>query len=188
MTKLVYLSGKSRAGKDEVTKIWCKLCPSFTKMAFADEIKKKTSDILGVKLEDLSDPATKEKYRAFLIFGGQLVRSIDSNYWVKKVVGSDSFRKKDVIISDVRFLNEMNELDYLGGYYGKEVISINVFANQDIRVVRGANPEFFNDKSETDLDCCDSGDFDWRIANNGTLQELEANVKFIFKEMGWPVK
>lgn len=180
MSKLVYLSGKARSGKDEFAKIWCRLNPSFKRMAFADAIKSKAAEILGVKLEDLSNPDTKEKYRAFLIFGGQLVRSVDPLYWVKQVINDPYFKTGDVIITDVRFPNEINELDYWANKYEKDIMYVKIGAPEKIRIERGANPEFFDDISETALD--DIGTVhmnDYTVWNSGTLEELEGCVKNI---------
>ena len=184
MSKLIYLSGKARSGKDEFAKIWCKLNPSFKRMAFADAIKSKAAEILGVKLEDLSNPETKEKYRAFLIFGGQLVRSVDPLYWVKQVVNDPYFKTGDVIITDVRFPNEINELDYWATKFDKEIIRIRMVASEEVRLARGANPEFFNDISETALDNFDPAYFT-TFVNDSTLEHLEDCAKFIEKTIDW---
>ena len=179
MSKLIYLSGKARSGKDEFARLWIKNNPKFIRMAFADEIKSMTSQILGVKLEDLSNPETKEKYRAFLIYGGQLVRAIDPDYWVKKVTSREDFKRKDVIITDVRCVNEMEELEYRAEYYFKEAIGVRISALEPVRLARGANPDFFDDVSETSMD---NEHLTWNIANNGTLEDLEKEIK---KVMAW---
>ena len=176
MSKLVYLTGKARSGKDEVAKIWQKYCPSFTRMAFADEIKYLTSDILKVDYKDLSNPDTKEKYRAFLIYGGQIVRAIDKDYWVKKITSKNQFKNEDVIITDVRFLNEIQELDYRGDYFAKDIISIRIRATDETRKARGANPEFFDDISETELDFLKDSDFNYTIVNDTSLLGLEQRI------------
>lgn len=176
MSKLVYLTGKARAGKDEFARLWIKHNPTFKKLAFADEIKKLTSKILGLKLEDLSNPETKEKYRAFIIFGGQLGRHIDPDIWIRRLMNTPEFAG-DSIVSDVRFQNELDTLESLDGYpYHKKICPIRIKASEKNRLARGANPEFFDDISETDLDAYEDDDFEFTVENNSTLEDLERKV------------
>ena len=81
MNYTLLLTGKMRAGKDELAKIMLKLDPSLRRMAFADKLKELSAQVLGIPVEDLHDAEKKKQYRDRLIFGGNLVRSVSPHTW-----------------------------------------------------------------------------------------------------------
>ena len=91
---------------------------------------------------------------------GEFHRSIDVNYWVKKVV--DKIEKEcysNVIITDIRYPNELS--------------AINTFSGVSINIVREDAPEIHGSKhsSETSMDSVT--DYDFVVNNNGTIEDLK---------------
>jgi phosphomevalonate kinase len=181
MTKIsVVLTGKTKAGKDETCKILLNFLPpdtGFQRVALADTLKCFVATVRGVPVQDMIDPEKKEIYRGDLIFAGKIGRLIDSNAWV-------NFIKKpavqgNIICTDARFKNELEFFESLPQDTQNQVetITVRIKASDESRIERGANPAFFTDESETDLDYLPDRAFDFVIENDGSLAQLEDQVK-----------
>jgi hypothetical protein len=170
MKYTLLLTGKMRAGKDELAKIMIKLDPSLRRMAFADELKRLSAEVLGIPVEDLHDPEKKKLYRDRLIFGGNLVRAIAPHTWADHIYYSDEYQQNNVIITDARYPNEIENGKFLAKDTHRKVLVVRIEASDEIREQRGANPEFEKDVSEISLD---SYPYDVRIRNESTVEELE---------------
>ena len=175
---VIGISGKIGSGKDTVADILIENF-HFLKRSFAYGLKKKAMDDFDLTKDQVYDPALKEitilEYgkspREILqLMGTEWYRSIDPNYWVKSLYKELSFHffgmdtNMAICIPDVRFPNEFDFIDSIGG--------------MNIRVVR---PEYSQSThtahaSETALDDIDI----LTIVNDGTLEELKVKVlKFI---------
>jgi len=169
---IIGLSGKARAGKDTVAAILVEDY-GFTKLAFADVIKAAvyTLDpiisLSGLRLQHLVDSngweAAKEfpeVRRLLQVFGSEVGRDmIDPQIWIEITMHGIK-ASANVVISDVRFKNEAEEIKYQGG--------------QVWRITRAINDTIDFHRSETELD---SWNFDQYVPNNGTLEDLREEVR-----------
>lgn len=105
---IIGLSGFSKAGKDEAAKA---LYPQFTRVAFADALKRELAISLGVSLEELEQ--RKEEFRGDMVELGRSRRAEDPDYWIK---ATQPLPTGDVVVTDVRYLNEARWIKEQGGY------------------------------------------------------------------------
>jgi len=105
-----------------------------------------------------------------LIFGGNLVRAIAPHTWADHIYYSDEYQQNNVIITDARYPNEIENGKFLAKDTHRKVLVVRIEASDEIREQRGANPEFEKDVSEISLD---SYPYDVRIRNESTVEELE---------------
>lgn len=171
---IIGLSGKARAGKDSVAQILVEEY-GFTRLAFADVIKAcvYTLDpiisLSGLRLQHLVDTngweAAKdfpEVRRLLQVFGTEVGRNlIDEQIWIEMTLAGAK-ASSNIVISDVRFRNEAEEIKYQGG--------------QVWRITRATGDVIDFHRSETELD---SWTFDYYVPNNGTLDDLKNEVKEI---------
>ena len=169
---IIGLSGKAQAGKDTVATILVEDY-GFTRLAFADVIKAAvyTLDpiisLSGLRLQHLVDAngwdsakQFPEVRRLLQVFGSEVGRDlIDEQIWIELTMNGIK-ASANIVISDVRFKNEAEEIKYQGG--------------QVWRVTRAINDTIDYHRSETDLD---SWNFDQYIPNNSTLEELRNEVR-----------
>lgn len=175
---IIGLSGKARAGKDTVATILVEYY-GFTRLAFADVIKAcvYTLDpiisLSGLRLQYLVDTNGWESAKEFpevrrllQVFGSEVGRElIDEQIWIEMTM-SGIKAGSNIVISDVRFKNEAEEIKYQGG--------------QVWRITRAINADNDNHLSETQLD---SWNFDHYVPNNGTMEDLKKEVKDIMWRM-----
>jgi hypothetical protein len=101
--------------------------------------------------------------RSFAILIGSVMRSVDSDYWVKRAVKVMD-PQKDYVITDLRYRNEAEVLRReLDGKFNLVLVRINRFEDTASK-----------DPSERDLDQYEH--FDHMIENDGTIDELWAKV------------
>lgn len=169
---IIGLSGKARAGKDTVATILVEDY-GFTRLAFADIIKAAvyTLDpiisLSGLRLQHLVDTNGWESAKQFpevrrllQVFGSEVGRDmIDAQIWIELTMNGIK-ASANIVISDVRFKNEAEEIKFQGG--------------QVWRVTRAINDSIDFHRSETELD---SWNFDQYIPNNGTLDDLRNEVR-----------
>lgn len=170
---IIGIAGKKRAGKSEVAKILVEEF-GFTHLAFADAIKAAvyTLDpiisLSGLRLQYLVDnngwEAAKEfpeVRRLLQKFGTEVGRDlIDKQIWVE-ITMSGIKASSNVVLSDVRFRNEAEEIKYQGG----QVWRVNRITAEDVI-------DFH--RSETELD---DWTYDQYIPNNGSLEDLRAEIR-----------
>ena len=177
------IHGHARSGKDTLGQYLINIFKEeynrhFMRVAFADELKKMCAQHFDLSYEQLwGDKKEEPDFRyvkelpgegtvlpdeffwtpreIMQEFGG-FYRKIDRNFWVNildKYVGNG----KDVIVTDVRYLNEVGYIEENGGV--------------NIRVVRDVDNKIHgqNHASETELDNCA---FDITVENNSTLEGL----------------
>ena len=169
---IVGLSGKARAGKDSVAQIFVEEF-GFTRLAFADVIKAcvyKLDPIVslsGLRLQYLVDSNGWESAKDFpevrrllQVFGSEVGREmIDPQIWIEITMHGIK-KSADIVISDVRFKNEAEEIKYQGG--------------EVWRITKATGEYIDTHRSETELD---EWTFDHYIPNNGTLDDLRREVK-----------
>lgn len=109
--------------------------------------------------------------RALIILEGSIKRSVDSNFWVKKVMkemeGDGLYYKPELcVISDCRYKSEVKAFKEK---FGKDLITIRINRFNTINT---------NDPSERDLD---NYNFDYVLNNNGSLEDLYKKIDEIFR-------
>jgi len=166
----VALVGKAGAGKDTIADYLVQNY-GFKKFAFADKIKEIVYDLF---------PDAGPKPRKLFQDVGMFFRGIDKDVWVKYLCRKVEKEPGNVVVADVRFKNELEELRKLG------FISVRVEAAEEIRKRRllerdgEINKERLNHVSETDLDdvVCD-----YLIVNNEKLEQLYSMIKLLIESL-----
>jgi hypothetical protein len=155
---LIGISGKKYSGKDSVFNFIRQLYTPLLKVeriGFADALKEEVAREFKVTLEYLEEH--KADFRLMLQAWGNGKRDIiDRNYWINKVVVELNYTHADIIvIPDVRYKNEADIINTLGGHL--------------LRVNRMNGHTTDSHPSEIDLD---DYKFQHVIQNDGTLDDL----------------
>lgn len=171
---IIGLAGYARSGKDEVAKILVKNY-GYERVAFADSIKEfllKVNPILenGKRLNEVTQEfgwdiakAQSETRRLMQEVGVTARTLFGEDFWIGLALKKIGYNDR-VVISDVRFRNEINAIHSLEG---------KVF-----RVMREGVGPINSHISEKDIDGAYVNGY---IPNNGTLQELEEYVDNIMR-------
>lgn len=179
---IILIAGKSGAGKNKVQDIIEEICfhdaKPYMSMAFAVQLKEHLSRMFDIPLNHFYDEKLKEypfKFPRELmnIVGTDLFRnSFDKNVWVKlwcKTIKKCYKNSEVVIVPDLRFKNEM---EIVKEEFSNDYTVISLYVKRD-------SCNKFGYESENSLT---SNDCSYIIDNNGTLEELETQVKaFLFK-------
>jgi dephospho-CoA kinase len=170
-TTIIGLSGKKHSGKNTVAKMIETLAGvSVVEIGFADALKKEVAKACGTSVSFIDEH--KDNFRLILQgWGTDYKRKlISDSYWTDKVLQQIQDAINDdiqlVIITDVRFPNEYNFINSLGGI-----------------LVRISRPiiNADNHPSETALDSVNN----WHhiILNTGTIDDLEPQVEELIKKI-----
>ncbi len=159
---IIAISGKQFSGKDQLTEILIKHLPNFTQIPLALAIKQAYGEKYGLSLDEIE--ANKAQHRPGLIKLGDWGRSQDPDYWLKQVLESSGNK----IISDVRLKREYDLLK------AQDAFLIRLEASREIRSQRGTLVSE-NDLTECDLD--NTSHWDALLRNEGSIQELEEQLK-----------
>lgn len=174
---LIGLAGKMRTGKDTIHEILARpYWGYFERVAYGDELKRRYSE--------QSDYSENSKDRKGLQIFGQSEREKDPKVWVKPVeVKLEMLLNhygRNVVITDVRQPNEVEQIREWGGY----LIRVNV--KDEIRLARmNANGDKFKLEDlqhETEL-YIDGFDADYELDNNEGFKELNAQVDAILADI-----
>tara|TARA_B100000902_G_C27302557_1_gene913663 strand:- start:1868 stop:2413 length:546 start_codon:yes stop_codon:yes gene_type:complete len=112
---IIGISGAARSGKDSFYLLFKKILNEdfqIERSAFADELKKDIRPLLIEKFNiDVNSYSDEEKeiVRPLMVSYGTLARSIDENFWIKKISNKVEKEQESNIISvitDVRYSNE----------------------------------------------------------------------------------
>lgn len=155
--KIIILSGKQFCGKDTVAKILLQKFTDFTRIGLGDAIKLEYGEKIGLTLEEVEK--NKSQYRADLQALGNMRRSEDSDYWIKKVISLP----QNIIVPDVRVQREYDYFKTAGAFM------IRVEASEQARAKRGTLSAQ-NDITETALD--NITDWNYIVTNEGTYEDL----------------
>ena len=168
MKKLICLSGKQYSGKDTVAKIILEKFPDFVRIGIGDAIKIEYGKIHNLTYEEIE--ANKGKYRTGLIELGNKGRSIDPDFWLKKIIETDL----NIVVTDVRLLHEAEVFKSAGAFL------IRVEASHETRSKRGVITNA-GDRTEVELD--NYAKFDYIIDNNSTYDELLAKSEPLIEKL-----
>ena len=174
------LIGKARSGKDTIAD-YLNSQYEIIKAPFADNLKRRAKNdfdltyeqLWGNEKEIIDERYNKTPRQILQIMGTDWFRSIDSNFWIKEnyryINTIHSANINGISITDVRFQNEADFVQEIGGYL--------------IKVERTDRDKISNEihASETELESIKS---DLVISNNGTLEELYAKVDIALIKLG----
>lgn len=117
---LIALSAKSLGGKTTAANYLVNQ-HGFTRISFAHALKLKvmadfdfTRSQVFDDAKDVVDPRYGVAPREILIGVGNLYRTYDKDYWVKRALKNVT-SDQDVVIDDLRFINEAEHISSLGG-------------------------------------------------------------------------
>lgn len=166
--KIIILSGKQYSGKDTVAKILLENLTNFRRIGLGDAIKIEYSEKKGITFDEIEK--NKHLYRQDLIDLGNKRRSEDKDYWIKKVIKMDG----NIIVPDVRVKRELE--------FFKEAnaVSIRVDATRETRSARG---KLVGETDITEVDLDDINDWNFRISNDSTYENLQAESIELAKEI-----
>lgn len=145
---IIGLTGQRRSGKSTAAELLVEISANFTRLAFADALKKQIADQYHMDVRDLYSDSTKEKYRQLMQDFGTQARSINPCVFVEPIFKYiDAEPERNYIIEDVRYVEELKEL------LKRQGILIKVFADPKVRADRGAveSKELDNHSSETEV-------------------------------------
>lgn len=157
MQLIVGLSGYAGSGKDALGAILCEHY-GFERVAFADAIKQ-----LAVSLG--WDGVKDERGRRLLQHAGMCAREYNPEVWIEKAM-QKSAALDAVVITDVRFANEVEAIKRQGGII--------------VRVIRDGIGPVNNHASEMELG---QDDCDFIVHNDGTLDDLAETARLLFERI-----
>lgn len=208
MKKIIGVCGIKGSGKDTIGNIICKNDDSFVKMSFADTLKDITSILMGwdrkllqgdtiesrewrEKADDYWSDAFGKMITPRIILqqlGTEVLRNnFLESIWVdslkKKIINSD----KNIVITDVRFPNEIDMIKELGGtIYRVERGELPKWYHEvnDLRFYQDAMPESNILYVVDGLDKIHESEWKWIgydkpsyiFKNDGTIEDLEKEV------------
>lgn len=176
---VVALMGASKVGKDEIGGTF--IMNGFIRYAFGDEVKNEYADSVGLSREDMYNE-NKDVNRPGIIAYGEGKRAIDPHHWVNKIkdsINTDVEAHKNIVITDLRRIPEIDFIQELKEKYGKDKIFL-------IQVLRPKeNGGVFDEDAET-AKAIAYAHFhkyvDFTIVNFSTPYELQALVHNIIQE------
>jgi hypothetical protein len=106
--RIIALAGYAGSGKDAIAA----LLPGFTRVAFADELKRRAAVALGTDVETIE--ARKRELRPALVAIGAGARLLDPEHWIRPVEAIIRQPGKWVC-ADLRYRNELRMIHARGG-------------------------------------------------------------------------
>lgn len=174
---IIGLSGKARSGKDTLAgylkdSLNRKYNRDFKSFAFAEVLKhmcQKEFDLDDDQLwgdqKEIPDKRYKKRNgdghwtaREIMQEVGAFYRTIDHDFWVKKL-NEDITYHEDVMVTDVRYINEADFIKKSNGFL--------------IKVVRNVNNEIHGQNHESEINLDGYKHFDLNIDNSGPKKVLE---------------
>lgn len=159
--KIIIFSGKQYSGKDSVAKILLENMPEYKRCAMGDIIKLTYGARKGITYEEIEK--NKSMYRQGLIELGNWGRSIDPDYWLKKIISQEG----KIIVTDVRVQHEYDVFKAAGA------ITIRIEASREDRAKRG---ELIGEDDVTEVGLDHITDWDYVIENNSDFETLKAKA------------
>jgi hypothetical protein len=164
---IIGISAKSGAGKDQVATILKER--GFTRLAFADAVKRLCKNYIGMTDSELSDenkdlPIPRFNGvtgREIIIKMGEAVRGVYPNAWVDRVLPYLDL-EYDYVITDVRFEEELKALRDMGAVI--------------LRVERPGHVSTHSCAGHVSEQMSDKEIYDYKIVNDGTLEDLKDKV------------
>lgn len=186
--RIIGVSGKKRSGKDTLAATLVENF-GFARYAFADPLKELALDVnplvyrgvvrpsgydeiqtaqadrLAPVIERIGWERAKERpeVRRILQALGVGVRELDEDFWVRTTMTRALAEDQPVVITDVRFPNEVEAIRDAGGH-----------------IVRVTRPGMTHDDTHISETALDDLEPDTLIENDGTLEDLERKAEALF--------
>ena len=165
--KIIILSGKARAGKDTTMNFLNEIYNNIIQLQYGSYIKEYAKKISNW------DGSEETKPRELLQqLGTNIIReNIDNKFFIKKMIDDIkvySYFFDTIVISDARFKIEIDDIK-------------NTFNN--VIAVRIERPNFDNGltleqkKHPSEIDLDDYNKFNYKLINDGTLEDLKKKVE-----------
>jgi len=191
---IIGISAKIGCGKTFLTNFFLEEYPEYIKLGFGDVLKQECSETYGYPLE--WNYTEEGKVEIITLIGhhvdGMTVREIlqwhgteyrraeDETYWLRKMIDILGFKNQfsglfdkhttiNIVIDDVRFINEANFVKYYGGI----LIRINPYPEWKSGL-------YANHRSETELDNFE----DWDLVLSPAFGKLKECVTIIKMAIG----
>lgn len=158
---IIIFSGKQYSGKDTVAKILLENLPEYRRCAMGDIIKMVYGEKENLTYEEIEK--NKPLYRQDLIDLGNWGRSVDPDYWLKKIIS----QKGKIIVTDVRVPHEYEVFKAEGA------IAIRVEASRESRASRGT---LIGEDDITEVGLDNIKDWDYIIENNSDYNTLKTKA------------
>lgn len=159
--KIIIFSGKQYSGKDTVAKVLLEKMPDYKRCAMGDIIKLIYGSRQNLTYEEIE--RNKPIYRQDLIDLGNWGRSIDPDYWLKKIISQDG----KIIVTDVRVPHEYDVFKSAGA------IAIRIESSRENRAKRG---ELVGETDITEVGLDDITDWDFVIENDSDYEALKTEA------------
>lgn len=156
--KIIIFSGKQYSGKDTVAKVLLDNMPEYERCAMGDIIKKVYGSQKGLTYEEIE--RNKSIYRQDLIELGNWGRSIDQDYWLKKIISQEG----NIIVTDVRVPHELQLFKAHGA------ITVRIESSRENRASRG---QLVGEEDVTEVGLDNITDWDYVIENNSDYESLK---------------
>lgn len=151
---IILVTGKSGSGKSTLSKYIVDNYDSYIEVALADKLKQLTFKLLQLfnvkidSIDDLYNVNTKNKYRKYLQnIGTECCRDVfGDDFWCDMLKLDLS---KNIIISDIRYVNEMNY--FMNKYSDHDIISIKVVKKNSLTTFNNHSSELDTDQLQTDF-------------------------------------
>jgi phosphomevalonate kinase len=166
--KIIIFSGKQYSGKDTVAKILLEQMSDYRRFAMGDVIKLEYGRQKALSYEEIEK--NKSLYRQDLIDLGNWGRSIDCDYWLKKIISQEG----NIMVTDVRVPHEYEIFKSAGA------IAIRVEASRETRAKRG---ELVGEADITEVGLDNIADWDFVIQNNSDYETLKNNAINLIKKI-----
>lgn len=185
---LLLLSGNAEAGKSTMAKYLLDKNENYVEYALSDKLKQLTFELLKLfdvsidSIDDLYDVETKKKYRQYLqLIGTECCRKVfGDDFWchiLNKDIKKSIADGKNVIISDVRFLNEHN---YFKWKYENKINVVSIMIKRTDTNSLTSEQQLHSSESEVN-----NLNYDYKIDNNLTEEfysDIDKVITCIFKE------
>ena len=177
---VIGISGKIGSGKDTIAREIMKSFPSykFRRISFGYNVKKIVSILTGIDMRTILSRKAKAMYlddwnmtlgELFQQVGTNALRDIlNKDTWILSLFNNIK-NGENIIITDVRFLNEAESIINRGGYLLR--------INGDPNKIRQTETRNINHKSETELDNYEK--FDISYENNPPIDNIKKLMKQI---------
>lgn len=161
---LIAITGNKGSGKDTFAKALINKHPKFKNVKIAKTLKEITKLIYEIDDTELENPETKEKYRKVMQYLGTDVLQSEffggKKFQIEKCL-RECKRDDAVVITDLRFLHEAEEIKKLGGII--------------IKIERESKMQLDTHISETELELIKP---DFVFVNDGDLIKFDEFIEF----------
>lgn len=173
--KVIALSGKMRCGKTTIALMLAKYLPNTYRVSFGDEVRREVARGMGYQGDyQRLFGINKNALRPVLQAWGHNMRKIrGDDVWIKALFNrmvrmAMHDPNRTFIIDDVRYLNEA---EAIYNYDNEHILdykahTIRMICGRETQIRRGADPQYLDHSSETQLDLDSAFRFDSHFDSN----------------------